>query len=276
MKKLFAIALCLIMALSVLPALAATSGTYTGEGTGNNTEVKIAVEVTFADDAITEINVVSHEETPGISDPAFATIPDAVIAAQSLAVDTVSGATNTSKGLLAAIEDAAVKAGADVDALKAVAVETVEVEKTETEETTDILVIGAGVAGMSAALAARESGLEVTVIDKMAAVGGTTTWPAVSWYLSIPICSRTIALKVTLLRPSWLTGKHIWPRAVLRADIRTGIVLRAFWRSLVPMLTGWFPMASSLIPLPMQPAQPIRWHWLTVAAQALRPCSANP
>ena len=174
MKKLFAIALCLIMALSVLPALAATSGTYTGEGTGNNTEVKIAVEVTFADDAITEINVVSHEETPGISDPAFATIPDAVIAAQSLAVDTVSGATNTSKGLLAAIEDAAVKAGADVDALKAVAVETVEVEKTETEETTDILVIGAGVAGMSAALAARESGLEVTVIDKMAAVGGTT------------------------------------------------------------------------------------------------------
>lgn len=174
MKKILSLVLCLCMALSAFPAFAYTAGSYTGEGAGNNPDVKIVVEVTFSDDAITDIQIVSHEETPGISDPAFAAIPEAVIAAQSLAVDTVSGATNTSKGLLAAIEDAAVKAGADVEALKAPAEKAAAVEKTETEQTTDILVIGAGVAGMSAALAARESGLEVTVIDKMAAVGGTT------------------------------------------------------------------------------------------------------
>ena len=174
MKKMVSLLLCLCMALSVVPALAYTAGTYTGEGTGNNTDVKIVVDVTFSEDAITDIQIVSHEETPVISDPAFEAIPAAVIAAQSLAVDTVSGATNSSKGILAAIEDAAVKAGADVDALKAAKEAAEAVEKAEAEETTDVLVIGAGVAGMSAAIAARESGLEVTVIDKMAAVGGTT------------------------------------------------------------------------------------------------------
>ena len=174
MKKFLSLLLCLCMALSAASALAYTPGTYTGEGTGNNADVKIVAEVTFSEDAITDIKVVSHAETPGISDPAFERIPAAVIEAQSLAVDAVSGATNTSRGLLAAIEDAAVKAGADIAALKAVAGEVEAAEKTESEMTTDILVIGAGVAGMSAALAARESGLEVTVIDKMAAVGGTT------------------------------------------------------------------------------------------------------
>ena len=174
MKKILSLLLCLCLALSVMPALAYTAGTYTGEGTGNNADVKIVVEVTFSEDAITDIRVVSHEETPGLSDPAFAGIPGAVIAAQSLAVDAVSGATNTSKGLLAAIEDAAVKAGADVEALKAPAAAEAAAEKAETEQTTDVLVIGAGVAGMSAALAAREGGAEVVVIDKMAAVGGTT------------------------------------------------------------------------------------------------------
>ena len=175
MKKIISLFLCLCMALSAASALAYTAGTYTGEGTGNNTEEKIVAEVTFSDDAITEIKIVSHAETPGISDPAFAMLPDSIVAAQSLAVDAVSGATNTSKGILAAVEDAAVQAGADVEALKAPAAEAAgAAEKAETEQTTDILVIGAGVSGMSAALAARESGLDVTVIDKMAAVGGTT------------------------------------------------------------------------------------------------------
>ena len=172
MKKLLSILLACCMVLSAVPALAYTAGTYTGEGTGHN--AKIVIEVTFSDDAITDIKIISQEETPGISDPAFAAIPDAVIAAQSLAVDTITSATDSSAGILAAIEDAAVKAGADIDALKAPVAKDAAVEKTETEQTTDVLVIGAGVAGMSAALAARESGLNVTVIEKMAAVGGTT------------------------------------------------------------------------------------------------------
>ena len=83
MKKFLSLLLCLCMALSAASALAYTPGTYTGEGAGNSADVKIAVEVTFSEDAITDIKVVSHEETPGISDPAFDRIPAAVITARA-------------------------------------------------------------------------------------------------------------------------------------------------------------------------------------------------
>lgn len=179
MKKLVSLVLCLCMlaTMVVLPAYADgyTAGTYTGSGKGNNADVAIVVEVTFSDSAITEVKVVSHEETPGLSDPAFAAIPGAIVEAQSLAVDAVAGATLTSQGILAAVEDAAAQAGADVEALKAPAAAEEAAVKTETEQTADVVVVGAGIAGMSAALSARESGAEVILIDKMAAVGGTTT-----------------------------------------------------------------------------------------------------
>ena len=175
MKKIVSLMLALVMtACLALPALAQTAGTYTGEGQGNNPDVKIVVEVTFTEDAITDVKVVSHQETPTTSDPALEKIPAAIVAQQSLAVDAVAGATNTSNGILAAVEDAAVKAGADIAALKNAAKEEAAVEKSETEQTTDVLVVGGGIAGFTAALSAKENGAMVIVIDKMPVVGGTT------------------------------------------------------------------------------------------------------
>ncbi len=173
MKKLVSLFLALMMSFALtMPALAYTAGTYTGEGQGNNGPIK--VEVTFSEDQITGINVVEHGETPGICDPAMERIPAAILEQQSLAVDTVSGATNSSRGILAAIEAAAVQAGADVDALKAAPAEEAAVEKVVAEISTDVLVVGGGVAGFAAALSAKEQGADVIIIDKMAAVGGTT------------------------------------------------------------------------------------------------------
>ncbi len=174
MKKLFSLILSLILAsVFVLPAMAYTAGVYTGEGQGNNGPVK--VEVTFSEDRITDIQVTEHAETPGICEPAMERIPAAVLESQSLAVDAVSGATNSSRGILAAIEDAAVQAGADVEALKAPAAAAEDgAEKEAREVTTDVLVVGGGVAGFAAALSAREQGVDVIIIDKMPAVGGTT------------------------------------------------------------------------------------------------------
>ena len=75
----------------------------TGEGgMGGN----ITVKVTIVDGKIEAIEVIDHKETAGISDPAFATIPQAVIEAQSTDVDTVSGCTLTSRALIQAIENA--------------------------------------------------------------------------------------------------------------------------------------------------------------------------
>lgn len=82
---------------------------YIGEAEGYGGPIK--VKVTMDGDKIANIEVLSHGETAGISDPAFETIPDAIIAAQSTKVDVVADATYSSKGIMAAVEDALSKVG---------------------------------------------------------------------------------------------------------------------------------------------------------------------
>lgn len=77
---------------------------YIGEADGFGGKIK--VKVTMDGDKIAKIDVLSHSETAGVSDPAFKTIPDAIIKAQSTSVDAASGATFSSKGIMAAVEDA--------------------------------------------------------------------------------------------------------------------------------------------------------------------------
>ena len=81
-----------------------TPGTYEGEGTGNNGPIKVSV--TFTADAIEKVEIIEHGETAGLSDPALERIPKAIVDEQSLAVDTVSVATNSSKGIMEAVTDA--------------------------------------------------------------------------------------------------------------------------------------------------------------------------
>ncbi len=84
------------------PELAANE--YIGVANGFGGEVK--VKVTMDGDKIAKIDVLSHTETAGISDAAFNTIPDAIIAAQSTSVDVAANATVTSKAIMAAVENA--------------------------------------------------------------------------------------------------------------------------------------------------------------------------
>ena len=72
---------------------------------------EVKVKVTMDGDKIAKIEVLSHNETAGISDPAFKTLPDAIIAANSTQVDAVSGATKTSEALIAAVNDALAQIG---------------------------------------------------------------------------------------------------------------------------------------------------------------------
>ena len=80
---------------------------YIGEADGFGGPVK--VKVTMDGKKIAKIDVLSHGETAGVSDPAFKTIPDAIIAAQSAEVDVASGATVSSKAIMAAVADALAK-----------------------------------------------------------------------------------------------------------------------------------------------------------------------
>lgn len=173
MKKLLTLALCVTLCMLCMTAASAdyTAGTYTGVAAGNNGD--IAVEVTFSETEITAIEITSHSETAGISDPAIARIPEAILSSQSLGVDTISGCTMTSKGIIEAVAAAAAQAGADVDALRAVEVAKAEAGET-VEKTVDVVVVGAGGAGMAAAAAAAENGATVLVLEKTAAAGGNT------------------------------------------------------------------------------------------------------
>ncbi|MEZ0537485.1 4Fe-4S binding protein [Caldicellulosiruptoraceae bacterium PP1] len=83
-------------------------GTYTGEGIGYRPG--IVVEVTIKDDKITKIEIVSDNETPRFSYLPFQTVPQEIIDSQSTKVDTVSGATMSSEGIIMAVEDALSKA----------------------------------------------------------------------------------------------------------------------------------------------------------------------
>lgn len=79
-------------------------GVYTG--TGEGFDGPIEVEVTIEEGKISDVTVLSHSETEGVSDPAFAEIPNAIIENNSTDVDVASGATFSSEGIIAAVNDA--------------------------------------------------------------------------------------------------------------------------------------------------------------------------
>ena len=145
-----------------------TPGTYTGTAAGKNGDVK--VEVTFSANAIDSVKVVEHSETAGISDGAIENIPTAIVENQSLAVDTVSGATVTSDAILNAVADAVAQAGGDVEALKNVAAPAGEKEAKELSA--DVIVVGGGGAGMAAATRLAQLGKSVILVEKSGFLGG--------------------------------------------------------------------------------------------------------
>ena len=169
MKKLGSVILVLALVLGCVSGYAYETGSYEAAMFGHNGDVKIAV--TFTGDAIENIEIKEHAETAGIGDVAMLALAEKIVKNQTLGLDTVAGATISSTAFLAAVEDCVKQAGGDVEALKVVAIG--EVEKTQAEREAQILVVGAGVAGLTAAISAADNGANVLVIEKMSMAGGT-------------------------------------------------------------------------------------------------------
>ena len=91
-----------------IPADAVTA---TGTAKGNNGDV--TVEVTMTKDKLYKIEVTEQQETEGIGDKAIAEIPGKMIENNSVKVDAVSGATNTSNAIIEAVKTAIKSAGFD-------------------------------------------------------------------------------------------------------------------------------------------------------------------
>lgn len=147
-----------------------TAGTYTAEATGFHGPVKVEVEVDA--ESILNVTVVEHGETQGVGTNAIDALPGLFVKHQSLAVDAISGATITSEALVKAVETALVEAGATAEELYT---EVVEDAVTVEDAEADIVIIGAGGAGLAAAIEATNAGKSVILIEKAGVVGGTTT-----------------------------------------------------------------------------------------------------
>ncbi|MCI8741511.1 MAG: FAD-dependent oxidoreductase [Lachnospiraceae bacterium] len=151
--------------------LAFTAGTYTGSGEGYNGPVEVSV--TFDDKAVTAIEVTSSKETEHVGDIAFDILIPDMIKANGTGVDAVSGATFSSRALKEAVNAAAEEAG--VTNASQFAANTVEVKaQAPIEDTWDVVIVGAGGAGITAAAQAAQDGNTVLVIEKNAEIGGNT------------------------------------------------------------------------------------------------------
>ena len=154
-------------------AAASMAAPVTAEGTGVGKHGDITVAVTFDAGKIQDIKIVKNVENPILAKKVFTDLKDQVVALSSTDVDLVSGATFSAKGFIDAVNDAAKKAGvtlakADKKALKKAAR---ELPKTSNY---DVVVIGAGGAGFSAAITAKNAGANVVLLEKMPAVGGNS------------------------------------------------------------------------------------------------------
>ena len=151
--------------------LAFTAGTYEATSEGYNGPV--TVSVTFTDSALENVEVTASAETGHVGTVAYDLMIPEMIQANGSGVDMISGATFTSRALKNAVNDAAEQAGCtNLDAFKANKVEHTPGEAID--ETYDVVVVGAGGAGMAAAAQAAQDGNTVLVIEKNAEVGGNT------------------------------------------------------------------------------------------------------
>ncbi len=170
MKKLSAIIMSIALLLSIIPAFAAVSGEFTGKATGFGDEV--SVTLTIKDDKIVSVSAEGASETQGIGSNAVEILPEKISETGSIGVETVSGATITSEALLEAAGNALSSAGLNPDDYMQKSSD--EAKKEPVVLDCDIVVVGAGGAGMTAAISAADQGKKVILIESQSMVGGNT------------------------------------------------------------------------------------------------------
>ena len=174
MKRLLALALCAMLLLGgmAVAEAGATDGEYTVTGPGFYGELNVTV--TIEEGAISDIVVTDCPETPEIGGRAIDIMTQDMIDNNTSGVDSVSGATVTSAFFRMAVNSALKEASAP----EAMTAKVEAPEKTNETLECDVLVMGSGTAGLSAAIAAAEAGANVLVIEKQDIPGGSAVTSA--------------------------------------------------------------------------------------------------
>ncbi len=149
---------------------AGVSGDFTGTAKGFGGDV--SVTLTLTDGAITGCTAEGKDETQGVGSEAIAQMPGKIAESGSIAVDGVSGATATSTAIKEAAAAALTAAGLNPDNYKT-AVEKDTVAEDSTVDA-DVVVVGAGGAGMTAAITAAGEGKSVVILESQSMVGGNS------------------------------------------------------------------------------------------------------
>ena len=149
---------------------AGVSGDFTGTAKGFGGDV--SVTLTLTDGAITGCTAEGKEETQGVGSEAIAKMPGEIAESGSIAVDGVSGATITSTAIKEAAAAALTAAGLNPDDYKTAVENDASAEDSTVDA--DVVVVGAGGAGMTAAITAAAEGKSVVILESQSMVGGNS------------------------------------------------------------------------------------------------------
>ena len=180
-KSVSALAMAAVIAVSLLgygcgtkstsaSTSAGVSGNFTATAKGFGGDV--SVTLTLTDSVITGCTAEGKDETQGVGSEAIAKMPGAIAESGSIAVDGVSGATITSTAIQEAAAAALTAAGLNPEDYKTAVEKTGSAEDSTVEA--DIVVVGAGGAGMTAAITAAGEGKSVVILESQSMVGGNS------------------------------------------------------------------------------------------------------
>ena len=156
------------------PKVEASAEAVTATGVGQGMDGDVVVEVTADQSKLYSVVVIKHTETPGIGTVAVDQIPGAMVAANSILVDAVTGATVTSDAIKEGVRSALVEAGLDPTVFEVAPEAQGPVKRTAETLDCDVVIVGAGGAGLTAAIQATQDGAKVIVLEMMPMVGGNS------------------------------------------------------------------------------------------------------
>ncbi|WP_290432696.1 flavocytochrome c [uncultured Parasutterella sp.] len=171
MKTFTALSVACALALSYT-AVNAKDGTYTASEVGRNGEIKVQVQI--KDNKIADVKILDWSETHPVADQTKTELLPNIVKSQSYNVANISGATLSSFAIKAAVRDCLKQAGLDVKEFGKAAAKAPQSSETKVENA-DVVIVGAGGAGLSAAVTAAMAGKKVVLLEKNGFAGGNTS-----------------------------------------------------------------------------------------------------